>query len=128
LNGLEENTGIAAGKVGAGATAVWHKKGVVDKSGVAHNMSHTRGGMIGGMQRVTAQITNEVFIAIGKQLIKLRAITGKLVALIKNVSKGFLNHSKLLADGYFSAQLLLYIGRARKMIDVYMGFYKPLNF
>jgi hypothetical protein len=84
-----------------GATAVWHKKGVADKSGVAHNMSHTRGGMTGGIQCVTAQITNEVFIIIGKQLIKLGAITRKCVTFIKNVTKGFLNPSNLLADGYF---------------------------
>ncbi len=83
--------------------------------------------MAGGMQGKTLQATYLVGIAIGEELVELRAVALEFRTLVENLAECVLHGENVLADADFAAQFLLNVGRARKVVGMDMRLDDPFQ-
>ena len=70
-NGAVQFMRIAAGKVAAGCTDVWHEERVADKDCIANPICHVCGGVARHMQRLASQAANGKLLVFLEQVVEL---------------------------------------------------------
>ena len=90
-------------------------------------MNHTGRRVARSCDCKSIYCTDLIAVAVLEQSVELRPVTLKIGALIEHFSKRFLDFHDARADTNFTAQLVLQIGSARKMVGVNMRFDDPLK-
>ena len=117
----KQHARIAAGKICARRTAIWHEQRVADKRCITNHMGIASWRMARRVHHEGRHQTDFISVAVDKQPVELAAVAPEFRAFVEDFAKDLLDRLDVLAYPELATELPLNVGRRRKMISVSMG-------